>query len=148
MTLILILVFASFIQSSLLSVQLILMALLARSFIVTDRLNFGLAFGLGLLLSLLTGGKLGVLSIVYLLGVILIYFIKERSVGSHWAILLPITIFMLMLDAGVKSLIFGASLDIRSTLLQTVLVLPLYFITILWEERFVIKKEIRLKVGR
>lgn len=148
MTLILILVLLSFLQSALSFFQIILLALIARSFLVSDRKNYWLAFGLGLLLTLLTDIKLGSLSVVYILTVVLVYFVKERSVGSHWWVLLPVTMLMLGVDSLIKMMLLGSSLDIFPILWQTVLILPVYFCLKIWEERFVVKKEIRLKVRK
>lgn len=142
------LIFLSFLQATILPWNLILIILISRSFITDEKDNFYLAFGFGLFLSLLLGYSLGVLSLIYLICVAGVGLVKKTQLVSQWFAILPISLILLLFDHLAESLIFGSRENFLSVLPQLILVLPVYFLIRFWEERFIPKKEIKLKVGK
>lgn len=142
------LILISFIQSSLLPFNLVFLIIIARSFITGDETNYFLAFGFGILLSLLSGLPLSSLSLVYLIAVAAVFAVKRAQFASHWAVILPLSAILLLLDHGARSAVTGSSLSPLSLLIQAILGLPVYFLVRLWEERFIPRGEIKLKVGK
>lgn len=148
MVAILVLLFLSFLQGALLPLSLVLVFLIVRSFIVDDRENLWLAFGFGLLLSLLLGYPLGTLSLLYIVIVELVQFVKRTHLASYWLAILPVSFIALFLNRWVIQILSDTSFNIWWVLVEVFLVFPAYFGVRLWEERFVAKKDIRLKVGK
>lgn len=147
-TLIFILVLLAFLQSTILPFNLVFLWLLSRAFLVEEKANYYLAFFLGLLLSLLLNYPLGFLSLIYLLAVLTIRLIKAAQLSSSWLAILPLSALLLLLDLGAKSLILKNSLDFSSLIWQIILILPIFFLLKFWEERLIIKSEIKLKLGK
>lgn len=143
-----ILLFLSFLQGALLPLNLVLIFLLARSFITSEKQNFWLAFCFGLLVSVLQGLPVGFFSLVYLSAVATAHIIRKTHLASHWIAILPLSAVLLLAEGLLEGLFFGSAVNYRLFLAETILVLPFYFALRLWEERFVVKKEIRLKIGR
>lgn len=138
----------SFLQSALIPFNLVFLVIITRSFITAEKTNYWLAFWFGILLSLLIGLPLGPLSIIYLLSAGLVQAIKKAQFASHWAVILPLSVVLLFFDHGIRSILMGSSFAPGPVLVQSALVLPVYFIVRVWEERFIPRAEIRLKVGK
>lgn len=143
-----ILLFLSFLQGALLPFDLVLIFLLVRSFITSGKENLWLAFSFGLLVSVLQGSLLGFFSLVYLTAVVTSHLIRKTHLASHWIAILPLSIVFLLAERFLVNVFFGSTLNYSFLLVETALVLPFYFALRLWEERFVVKKEIRLKIGK
>lgn len=148
MIIFLILLLISFLQVTIIPLELILLILISRSFIVEEKFNFWLAFLIGLVLSLLTGYPLGFLSLLYLFVVKLTSLIKKLTFTNNWFSILPITLFFLIMEQGIKKINYGINWNLQTLIIETILILPVYLIVRFWEERFIPQKEIRLKVGK
>lgn len=142
------LILISFLQTTLLPLNLVLLILISRSFIVSEKQNLWLAFWFGLLVSFLSGFPLGSLSIIYLFIVALVQSIKKAQFVSHWVFILPLSFILLLFDHLVRNLVIGASFNFIPVIIQTALALPVYLLVRLYEERFIPKAGIRLKVGK
>lgn len=143
-----VLLFLSFLQGALLPFDLVLIFLVVRSFISSGKENLWLAFGFGLLVSVLQSSPLGFLSLVYLAAVVTSHLVRKTHFASHWIAILPLSIIFLLAKQFLLNIFLGSSLNYGFLLVETALVLPFYFTLRLWEERFVVKKEIRLKIGK
>lgn len=145
-TLFLFIVLFAFLQASVLSVNLVLIVLIARSLAVDDSSNLLLAFFSGLLLSFLTQTNLGYWPLVLLFIVKIGLFIKKFPVSFN-----PLVIFIagsiLVLLNGISGRIFlHQDLQFFRIIFEAVLVVPAYFLIRFWEERFIAKSHIRLKI--
>lgn len=138
----------TFLQTTFLSNSLVLIILIARSFVIEEKLNFILAFSFGLLLSFLSGLPLGSLSLIYLGLVATVTFIKRTQFVHHWPFILPLVLGLLLLEKTAQRLIFGTSFNLLTLLLDFLLILPVYFLLLFWEERFIPTKGIKLKMGK
>lgn len=148
MVAIIVLLFLSFLQGAFIPLNLVLVFLIIRSFIVDDRENLWLAFGFGLLLSLLLNYPLGSLSILYVIVTELVKLIKKTHLASFWLAILPLSFLALLFNRLIIWVLGGGSFNFWWVVLEVSLVLPAYFVVRLWEERFVTRKDIRLKVGK
>lgn len=147
--LIAVLIFISFLQAAVMPVNLVLLILISRSFVVKDPGNYWLAFGFGLFLSLLLGLPLGVLSVAYILMVKIVHSLKATRFSSHWLLLMPLSLALLMADSLLQGLgLFHYSFNFTAELLKVFLVIPVYIIMKFWEERFIPRQEIRLNLGK
>lgn len=142
------LLFLSFLQGALLPLDLVLIFLLARSFVVSGKENLWFAFSFGLLVSLLQGFPLGFFSLVYLAAVAASHLTRKTHLASHWIAVVPLSVVFLLIEHFLVNLLFGPTVNLRLFFVEIALVLPFYFALRLWEERFVVGKEIRLKIGK
>lgn len=146
--LLIVLTLISFLQATFWSVNLVLIILVSRAFVTSDKITIWLAFGFGLLLSLLSGYTLGSLSLIYLLIVVLVRLVRNTHLASHWLIILPLSWIMLLLDQFLESLILGIGFRLGTTFIPLIFVLPIYLAVRFWEERFIPRPAIKLKIGK
>lgn len=147
-TLIIILIILSFIQSTILPLNLVLIILICRAFIKIDKANLYLSFGFGLFISYLNLWQLGVESFVYLIIIQMVHSITKSRFASNSLLIVPISLFFLSLDQTLISLFSKESLVIYpKVFIEAAISLPALYIIRIWEERFIIHKQIRLKVG-
>lgn len=151
-SLIVVLVLLSFLQGALLPYDVVFLVIITRSFVTDDQGNFWLAFGFGIFLSLLLGFSLGSLSILYLLAVLLVRVIRRLELSSHWLAILLFSLFLLGLNHLVRGFLAGSSLfssiGVSALIVEAVLILPVYLLVQFWEERFIPRSDIRLKLGK
>lgn len=134
-TLILLLVIVSFIQSSILPLNLVLIILICRAFLMTKKSNLYLAFFFGLLLSHLTLAPLGVKSLLFLLFVQATQTLARRPFAGHPFLIVPLSFVFVLTDGNFP---LAASAAILS--------LPIFYSLRIWEERFAPPKEIKLRL--
>lgn len=144
--LIIILVFASLIQSTFLPINLVLTILIIRSFIVDTKSNFYLAFIFGLVVSLLQGQMMGLISLINLFSVSLVTVLKRSQIVQNLITLMLAGVVLLTIDNIIQSLIAQASLDFKLAIYQTIILIPMYLLVRFLEERFVVQEEIKLKM--
>lgn len=144
--LIIILVFACLIQSTFLPINLVLMILIIRSFIVDAKSNFYLAFIFGLVISLLQGQMMGFISLINLFSVSLVTVLKRSQIVQNLITLMLAGVALLTIDNIIQSLIAQASLDFKLAIYQTIILIPMYLLVRFLEERFVVQKEIKLRL--
>src|SRR3989344_791540 len=146
-TLIIILIILSFLQTTILPINFVLIVLICRTFIRNDKSNLYLAFGCGLLLSHLNLILIGSLSILYLILIFLAQVLSiSRSINSIF-LLLPFGIFALSTDRFIAYLLLNISFSFSISLFVSFfMIIPAFFLLKLWEERFIVRKDIKLKM--
>lgn len=146
-TLITILIILSFLQTTILPVNFVLIILICRTFIRNDKSNLYLAFGFGLLLSHLSLVLVGSLSILY---IILIFFAQLLSTSrfvNNILFLFPFGIFALLADHFAASRLLNTSFSFSFSLFFSFfMIIPVFFLLKLWEERFIVRKDIKLRM--
>ncbi len=145
-TLIILLIFASFLQTTILPVDLVLLILICRAYIKSDRSNLYLGFFFGLLVSHLNLTNLGFQSLVYLAAVAATESLSKIRLAANPLLVVPISLILLSLNQMTNSLINHATLDFSKVIFASILSLPILYLVRLWEERFIIRKEIKLKL--
>lgn len=146
-TLIIILIILSFLQSTILPLNLVLIVLICRAFIKIDKANLYLSFGFGLFISNLNLWQLGLISFVYLIIIQMVHFLSGSRFASNSLLIVPISLVFLSLDQTLISFFSSESVAVwPKVLIESIIALPLLYIVRIWEERFIIRKEIKLKV--
>ncbi len=146
--LIIVLILLSFLQTTILPINLVLLLILCRAFLVDEKVNFYLAFSFGLLLSFLTNSPLGLMSLVFLTGVVLVSILKRSPVLATLISILITVGLLLGLYQLVDGLIYKQQFSWIVFFAQLVLIIPVYIGLSLWEERFVVKSQVKLKLGK
>lgn len=138
-TLILILIVIAFIETTILPLDLGLLILICRSYLKTDKANLYLAFGFGILIAFLNLSPLGLLSIMYLGLVQLTQMLSTSPLAGRSILIIPISFVLL--------LFYHHNLQIfPKVIIASLLSLPILYFVKLWEERFIVRKEIKLRV--
>ncbi len=135
-TLIIVLAVASFLQATIVPFDLVLLILICRAFIKINKVNLYLAFIFGLLVSHLTLTTLGLQSILFLIFVAITQSLSKSRLSQNALLIVPICFAAIGINQIVVSTnIYGGFLS-----------LPIFYLVRLWEERFIVRKEIRLKI--
>lgn len=146
-TLVIILILSAFLQTTVLSVNLVLIILILRSLVRNDVKNLYLAFFIGLLMSILDFKPLGFYSLIYLIAILGSQAITRLRFSNHLLIIFPVSLFFLVGEKLILSWMNGESLQIwPQIVVETVFILPTYILVRFWEERFIARKEIKLRM--
>ena len=145
-TLAIILVLASFIQATILPYDLVLVILICRSFIKVSKSNLYLAFAFGLLNAHLTLTSLGVKPLLFLITVQLAQIMSKSRLSNTPIFIIPISLVLLSLNAVLMQIFFEGQFIMSQILIESILSLPIFYFVRFWEERFIVRKDIRLKV--
>lgn len=146
-TLIVILIIASFLQSTILPMDLILIILICRSYTRSDKANFYLAFFFGIFVAFLQLIPLGLLSLIYMVCVYITANLSRSRLSGNLFWIMPLTFCFLLLNQLVALLLFHHPLEIFPKIfLESVFSLPVLYLVKLWEERFIVQKGIKLRV--
>ncbi len=148
MLLIAILFLLSFLQSTFINIDLVLLIIICRSLIMEDQKNYYLAFGVGLLLAYLTEQPLGIVSIFSFVVIRIVYLLTKTALGNYWLIVIPLVAIIYSVEQLIEQLFFQSPFDLKEIIILAILSLPIYLLMKIWEERFIPKKEIRLKLGK
>lgn len=138
-TLIIILIIASFLQTTILLIDLVLIILICRAYLKTDKANLYLAFTFGILIAHLNLSNLGVGGLVYLLAVAATQVLSKLRLATNPLLIVPISFVLLSVSQ-------FANWDLLKILISSLLALPIFYVIRLWEERFIVQKEIKLKI--
>lgn len=145
-TFLMIIILCSFLQSAFLGINLVLVFIIARSLATDDKSNLYLAFVGGISLSFLTQVNLGYWPLILLL------VSKITSAARFLPVSLnPLMIFLvggvqIVLVAVANMLISGFELKFLNIILEAVLVIAAFYLARAWDERFVVKREIKLRI--
>lgn len=146
-TLIFALIIISFIQSTVLPIDLVLIILICRSYIKSDRANLFLAFGFGLLISFLNITVLGINSLIYLLFIFLVQSLSKSRLSGNLFLIVPLTFCLLFTNQLINLTLFHQPLEIFPKIfLESIFSLPILYLIKIWEERFIVQKGIKLKI--
>lgn len=145
-TLIVVLIISSFLQSTILPVDLVLIILLCRAFLKTDKANLYLAFAFGLLTSHLTLIPIGLQSIIFLLVIVVTESLSKSRLSQNALLIVIISFVVISINQIIVSVFTDQSLQLIPKIYGGFLSLPIFYLVRFWEERFVVRKEIRLRI--
>lgn len=142
----LLLLLGSFAQTAFLPINLVLIFLITRSLVVEERSNYFGAFFIGVIMGVLTGQNLGIWPLIFLGVVKLINLLKKLPFSFNYKTLIPLAFLIYLTVSFLEKILFGQSINIIKVIFETGLTLPIYFFVKFWEERFIVKPDIKLKI--
>lgn len=138
-TLIIILIITSFLQTTIIPIDLVLLILICRAYIKSDKANFYLAFAFGLLVGHLNLESPGLQSLIYLTFVAATQVLSKLRLAANPLLIVPISFIFLSLNQ-------PGTWELSKILFNSFLSLPVFYLIRLWEERFIVQKDIKLKI--
>jgi len=145
-TLIIVLTIASFIQTTILPLDLVLLILICRAYLKPIKSNLILSFVFGLIISHLELTPLGIHSIIYLILIQLTESVSKFRLAVNSLLIIPVAFVILSLNQAALSLISHRTIEFPKVIFESLLSLPVFYLIRLWEERFIVRREIRLKI--
>lgn len=145
-TLIIILIIAAFLQTTILPIDLVLLILICRAYIKSEKSNLYLTFAFGLLTAHLNLTSLGLQSLLYLTIIGATQILSKSRLAGNPLLIVPVSLIFLFFHQITLSYISHQALDPSKVLFASFLSLPILYLLRIWEERFIVRKEIKLKV--
>ena len=146
-TLIAILILLAFLQTTLLPINIVVIILLLRAYIKPDSTNLYLAFFFGILVAFLSHQNLGFLSALYLSQVFVTHLLSKSPLSKNIFSVVPIIVVFSLILEFLTSVPFGQSPNFfPRVIIEGFFSLPIYLGLRLWEERFVVRSHIKLKM--
>lgn len=145
-TLILILIISSFLQTTIIPIDLVLLILICRVYVRTDKANLYLGFAFGILVSHLNLTGLGFQSLVYLAIIAATGSLLNLRLAGNPLVVVPISFVFLSINQITNSVVNYQVLELPKIIFASILSLPILYLLRLWEERFIVRKEIKLRV--
>lgn len=145
-TLIIVLIISSFLQSTIVPIDLVLIILICRSYIKSDKSNLFLAFACGLLDAHLSLTSLGFASILYLSSIQATQVLSKARLAGNSLLIIPFIFVLLIINQLASSFFIHQSLEFKKVFLESLLSLPILYLVRMWEEKFIIRKEIKLRI--
>lgn len=145
-TLIIILILAAFLQTTILPIDLVLLILICRAYVRSEKENLYLAFVFGLLTSHLNLTSLGLHSLTYLIIIQAVQLLSKTNLAGNSLLIVPISLIGLSLNQIISSVVNNTALEFSGIIIVSVVSLPVFYLVRLWEERFIVRKEIKLRV--
>lgn len=145
-TLIIVLIIVAFLQTTIFPLDLVLLILICRAYIKPDKANLYLSLGLGLLISQLDLSLLGLHSVVYLALITLTSSLSKSPLARNSLLIIPISLVLLFLNQMTISFAAHQTPELAKVIFESLLALPILYFIRLWEERFIVRKDIKLKV--
>lgn len=145
-TLIAILILAAFLQATIVSIDLVLLILICRAYIKSDKANLLLSFAFGLFSSHLNLTGLGLQSLIYLIIIQATQILSKLSLAGNPLLIVPVSLILLSISQFINSLVNHNTFEIWQVIIGSMLSLPILYSLRVWEERFIVRKEIKLRV--
>ncbi len=146
-TIIIILIIAAFLQTTILPLDLVLIILICRAYVRAEKGNLNLGFLIGLLISHLNLTPLGIQSILYIFSIQITQMLSKSRLAGNSFIIIPLSFTFLLTNEVINSQVLHQTLQIfPKVLIESILALPVLFLLKFWEERFIVRKDIKLKI--
>lgn len=145
-TLIIILIIASFIQTTILPIDLVLLILICRSYIKSDSGNLYLAFFFGIFISHLNLVSIGFQSLIILSLVETTEILSKLRLAGNPLLIVPLSLLLLTFNQLANSILSHSIFDFSKIIIASLLSLPILFLIRLWEERLIVRKDIKLRM--
>lgn len=141
-----ILLILAFLQSSFVPLNLCLLLLICRSYALHQQTNYYLALIAGVFLSILSAANLGFWPLVLIAAVFVIHFLRLLPITARFLTVVPVSFLVLLIISWVESQLMNTPFVFWYPVLSSLLALPLYIVIREWEDRFVAKPGIKLRV--
>lgn len=142
----LLIILAVFFQTTFLPLNVSLILLLARSLYTDDRRNLYLAFFAGISLGILSSANIGFWPLVFVVVVKIAHGLGKLPAIVNVLTTIPVALILAGSSGLVSAVVLGQSLNYTAVIFESVLVLPVYILLRFWEERFVVKPALKLKI--
>ncbi len=141
-----ILTIAAFLQTTFLPINLVLIIIICRSVAYNETSNYYYAFFAGIILGLLSAHNLGFFGLVFLIIVKLAHIIRKLPITTNIFTIIIITFALTYLTALMELFFLKISLNLQKIIIESLISLPVFVLIRIWEERFIVRSDIKLKI--
>lgn len=141
-----ILLIAAFLQTSFLPLDLCLILLVCRSYAIHQPNNYFLALLTGLFLGILTSTNVGFWPIIFVTAVLIIHLVRLLPITSRFLTVVPVAFLILLGSDMAANFFLRLPFNFWYPAIGSLIALPIYVAIKEWEERFVAKPGIKLRL--
>lgn len=135
-----------FAQTSFLPLNLALIIILTRTLVVDEPSNYYLAFFAGILLGVQSLTNLGFYPLVFVILVKAINLFKKSPFSNNLLLIIPVSFLVFILMSFLEKIFLTTEINFQKIALEMFLSIPIYLFIRFWEERFVVKPNIKLRI--
>ncbi len=139
-------ILSAFMQTSFVPLNLCLILIISRSYALPTKSNYYLALFGGLLVGLLSVYNLGFYPLIFLSAVFCIQIIRGLPFTNHFFTVIPVSFLILSITLWSENFFLNIPVNYWSGLIGSLLCLPIFLVIRQFEDSFVVKKGIKLKV--
>ncbi len=139
------LILATLLQTTLLPINLCLMLICVRSLVTTKISTLYLSVIFGVLLGVLSNTNIGFYPLIFLIAAKIIELFKASPLYNNVIFFLPLLFIVYLLISLISQIALGLSFSIVQVISETLFSIPLYFLIKFWEERFIVRPQVKLK---
>lgn len=145
-TLFFVLLIAAFFQTTFLPINLVLIIIITRSLAYEEALNYYLAIYAGIILGVLSSTNLGIYGIIFLANVKLAHLLRKLPVTANVFTVVVISFALFLSTAFFEMIFLKNSINFQKILIESAISLPIFIIIRIWEERFIVRPNVKLKI--
>jgi hypothetical protein len=135
------LIFAAFLQTSFVGINLVLLLIASRSFVIETRSNYFLAFGAGILVGILSAQNIGYWPLILLITVKIAHLIRKLPFSISILTFIPVLILSLSVATGVEYLFLKQTINWVKVAVEFIVGIPIFLFIRFWEDRFMIHSQ-------
>jgi cell shape-determining protein MreD len=136
----------AFVQTSFVPLNLCLILLICRSYASPQKSNYYLALIAGILLGILTAFNVGFYALLFVMVVFLMHALRRLPITGKFITILPASLVASIIVMWVENLVYHIPFNWWNLLWGSILALPIFLVIREWEDRFIVKTGIKLKV--
>lgn len=133
-------------QTSFIPLNLCLVLLVCRSYAAHQLSNYYLALAAGFFLGILSAVNIGFWPLIFLIAVVVIHTVRQLPITARFLTVIPVTFVVLLAVNWTESFFLRTPFIWWYPLISSIIAFPVYIIVREWEDRFVAKPGIKLRV--
>ena len=137
---------AAFLQTSLIPLNLCLILLISRAYTNHSKQNYFLAFFAGIFLGFLAPYNIGFWPLTFLVAVFIVHVFRLLPISGRFLTIIPVAFIILTAVSLLESLAFHTPFLWLYPVISSLLTLPIFIVVHQWEDRFIIKPAVKLKM--
>ncbi len=142
-------ILSSFLQTSFLGINVVLIIIIARSFLMENKANYFLALFSGILLGLLSAQNIGFWPLILLLGTKIAHVLRKMPFNISIITFIPVLIVCVVLAAAAELLFLNQTINWTKVVIEVIVGLPIFTFIRFWEDKFFIRPStVKLKLRK
>lgn len=142
-------ILSAFVQTSFLGINLVMLIVVARSFVMETKANYFLAFFAGILLGLLSAQNIGFWPLILLVGVKIGHVIRKLPFSISVLTFMPVAVASVLIAAGAEFLFLKQTINWTKVIIEILCSIPIFAFIRFWEDKFFIRPStVKLKLRK
>jgi hypothetical protein len=142
-------ILAAFLQTSFLGLNIVLLIIIARSFLLETKANYFLAFFAGILVGLLSAQNIGFWPLIFLVSVKIAHVIRKLPFSISILTFIPVVISCVLIASTSELVFLKQTINWTKVIGEIVVSIPIFIFIRFWEDKFFIRPStVKLKIRK